>query len=190
MKIIAICGQKGTGKDTVASLIIDQLSNKEIPYKKISFGDPAKQIVCQAFDLRNDRDYNQFIRSIITLPNGTERTGKSIAKTIQMKLRQGNSKIFIDGIEDSIYEFKGYHPEQFDNVVFLITDLRFKDELKWCRSNNATIIKVKRNGSYFDPLADQPEIDDLFVTDVIDNNGSEQQLADTVASRINLWLQH
>lgn len=189
MKIIAICGQKGTGKDTVASMIIDQLTKANRPFKKIQFGDPAKQIVCQAFDLRNDRDYNQFIRSIITLPNGTERTGKAIAKTIQMKLRQGNSKIFIDGLEDSIYEFKGFHPEQFDDVVFLITDLRFKDELKWCRNHKATIVKIKRDGSYYDPLADQPEIDDIFVTDIIDNNGTEKQLAETVASRLNYWLQ-
>lgn len=189
MKIIAICGQKGTGKDTLASIITDQLTKINRPWKKLNFGDPAKQIVCQAFDLRNDREYNQFVRSLITLPNGNERTGKLIAKTIQMKLRQGNTKYFIDGVEDSILEYKGYHPDQYDDVVFLITDLRFKDELKWCRNHNATILKVVREGSYHDPLVDQAEIDDLFTSDVIDNNGTEQQLAQLVADRLDTWLQ-
>ena len=189
MKIIAICGQKGTGKDTLASNIIDQLTKANRPYKKLQFGDPAKQIICQAFDLRGDRDYNQFIRSLITLPNGNERTGKLIAKTIQMKLRQGNAKYFIDGLEDAIYEYKGFHPEQFDDVVFIITDLRFKEELKWCRNHNATILKVVRDGSYYDPLVDQAEIDNIFVSEIVDNNGDEQQLKQLVIDRLDDWLQ-
>ena len=184
MKIIAICGQKGTGKDLVASIINDYLTTNNIPTKKIQFGDACKAIVCQAFGLRGDRDYTQFIRSILTLPNGKERTGKEIAKTIQMKLRQGNAKYFTSSVEDAILEFKGYHPEQFGDVVFVITDLRFKEELKWCKSNHAKLIKVKRESGYFDPLVDEPEIDDWFVDAVIDNNGTEQELKESVEATI------
>lgn len=188
MKIIALCGQKATGKDLVASVIIDKITERGIPVRKLQFGDLTKQIICQAFGLRNDREYNQLIRGFITLPNGTERTGKEVAKTIQMKLRQSNAKPFTDSVEDAILEFKGYHPDQFDDVVFVITDLRLKDELKWCKSRNATIIKVKRETGYFDPLVDQIEIDDLFCDDVINNNGTEQELKQLIHERLDSWL--
>lgn len=180
MKIIAICGQKGVGKDATASIIIDYLTENNIPVKKLQFGDACRAIICQAFGLRPEREYTQFIRSIINLPNGRERTGKEIAKTIQMKLRQANPKYFTSGVEDGILEFKGFHPEQYDDVVFVITDLRFKEELKWCKANNAKIVKVKRDCGYYDPLADEPEIDDWLVDKVIDNNGTEQQLKEQV----------
>lgn len=180
MKIIAICGQKGTGKDLVASLINDYLVANNIPTKKVQFGDACKAIIIQAFGLRNDREYTQLIRSVINLPNGRERTGKEIAKTIQMKLRQANPKYFTNSVEDAILEFKGYHPEQYDDAVFVLTDLRFKEELKWCKSNNVKIIKVKRDSGYYDPLVDEPEIDDWFVDEVIDNNGTEQDLKERV----------
>lgn len=178
MKIIAICGQKGTGKDLVANTMCDLLDR---PYRKIQFGDPVRDIVSYAFRLKGPREYTGFIRSIVTLQDGTELVGKDIAKAIQMRMRQYNSEQFIDHVEDQISLYKGYHPEQFDDVVFIITDLRFKDELKWCKANNATIIKVKRDSGVYDPLCKDPEIDDLFVDYVIDNNGTEQQLKSEIA---------
>lgn len=190
MKIIALCGQKGTGKDLVATNIIDYITASGKPVRKLQFGDLTRQIISQAFGLRSEREYNQLIRGFVTLPNGSERTGKEIAKTIQMKLRQANSKPFTDAVEDAILEFKGYHPDQFNDVTFVITDLRLKDELKWCKAHNAVIIKVKRQNGYFDPLVDQIEIDDLFCNDVINNDGTEQELKATIDSRIDKWLQN
>jgi hypothetical protein len=52
--------------------------------------------------------------------------------------------------------------------------------LKWCRANSATIIKVEREGGVFDPLAEQPEIDDFFVHHIIDNNGTEAELNEQI----------
>ena len=184
MKIIAICGQKGTGKDLVANTICDILEPTH-PYRKIQFGDPVKDIISFAFKLRTPRDYLSFIRGLITLQDGTEIVGKDVAKAIQMRMRQYSSEQFIDHVEDQICMFRGYHPEQYDDVVFVITDLRFKDELKWCKANKATIIKVKRDSGVYDPMCDEPEIDDLFADYVIDNNGTEQQLKSEIAAIVN-----
>ena len=85
MKIIAICGQKGTGKDLVANTICDILEPTH-PYRKIQFGDPVKDIISFAFKLRTPRDYLSFIRGLITLQDGTEIVGKDVAKAIQMRL--------------------------------------------------------------------------------------------------------
>ena len=180
MKLIAICGQKGTGKDLVSNLIVDALTKQNVPARKLQFGDAVKKIIQAAFALRDDREYNQFIRGFLYLPNGRDRTGKEVMKVIQARLRQYNNKVFIEDVEDQMLEFKGYHPEQWDNVVFVITDLRYKEELKWCRANNATIVKVEREGGVFDPLAEQPEIDDFFVHHIIDNNGTEAELNEQI----------
>lgn len=180
MKLIAICGQKGTGKDLVSNLIINTLTQQGVPARKLQFGDAVKKIIQAAFALRDDREYNQFIRGFLHLPNGRDRTGKEVMKVIQARLRQYNNKVFIDEVEDHMLEFKGYHPDQWNDVVFVITDLRYKEELKWCRSNNATIIRVDREGGVFDPLAEQPEIDDYFVQYVVDNNGTEAELLEQI----------
>ncbi len=180
MKLIAICGQKGTGKDLVSNLIVDTLTKQNVPARKLQFGDAVKKIIQAAFALRDDREYNQFIRGFLHLPNGRDRTGKEVMKVIQARLRQYNNKVFIEDVEDHMLEFKGYHPEQWNDVVFVITDLRYKEELKWCRANSATIIKVEREGGVFDPLAEQPEIDDFFVHHIIDNNGTEAELNEQI----------
>ena len=72
--------------------------------------------------------------------------------------------------------------------MFVITDLRFKEELKWCKANNAKIVKVKRDCGYYDPLADEPEIDDWLVDKIIDNNGTEQELKEQVLYSLNKLL--
>lgn len=173
-RIIALCGQKGTGKDFVAGSIARQL-NEQLTSKRIEFADPIKDIVCSAFRLRTHQDYGNFIRSLVTLEDGTKILGKDIVKSLQLRIRESFSRQFAEKIEDEIMAYKGYHPESFDNVVFIIPDLRFKEELKWLKKNNAVIVKVVRDSSTYDPSISEPDIDDYFCDYVVDNNGTEKE---------------
>lgn len=173
-RIIALCGQKGTGKDFVANSIARQINQQYIT-KRIEFADSIKDIVCNAFRLRTYQDYNSFVRSLVTLEDGTKILGKDIVRALQLRIRETFGRQFAEKIEDEIMAFKGYHPEDFENVVFIVPDLRFKEELKWLKKNNAVIVKVKRDCSTYDPTIGEPEIDDYFCDYIVDNNGSEKE---------------
>lgn len=173
-RIIALCGQKGTGKDFVANAIASKV-NSRYPVKRIEFADSIKGIISSAFRLRTNQDYQSFIRSLVTLEDGTKILGKDIVKAIQLRIRETFGRQFAEKVEDEIMAYKGYHPEDFDNVVFVIPDLRFKEELKWLKKNNAVIVKVVRDSSTYDPTISEPDIDDYFCDYIVDNNGSEKE---------------
>ena len=181
MQLIALCGQKGTGKDTVAEVICNTLQDI-CTVRKVGFGNQVKNVISAAFDLRNPYEYNSFTHGYITLPGGRSRSGKDIARILNMKLREYSPQQFIEKLEDEILAFKGYHPEQYENAVFVITDLRYREELKWCKSKKIPIVKVKRDSGVYDPHTDELDIDDFLCDYFIDNNGTEQELRKEVES--------
>lgn len=176
MKLIAITGQKKTGKTLLTNTIVEYLNEHNIPNKVIRFGTTVKTTVMAIFKLRNDYEYNNFVHGFITLPNGVEVSGKQVVKSIEIKFRQGNDHFFKNGIEDLIDQYRAFHQDEFDDSVLIIPDLIFKEELKWCKAHDAVVIKIKRQGSYYDPLVDQPEIDDFFADAVINNDDNENHL--------------
>lgn len=175
MQLIALCGQKGTGKDTVADVIVNILHDI-CTVRKVGFGNQVKDVICAAFGVSNPRGYNMLTHGTIQLPDGSERSGKEIARILNMRLRKLSASQFIERLEDEILAFKGYHPDLYENAVFVITDLRYREELKWCKAKKIPIIKVKRDSGVYDPHADELDIDDFLCDYFVDNNGSEQEL--------------
>lgn len=175
MQLIALCGQKGTGKDTVAEVICNTLQDI-CTVRKVGFGNQVKDVIMAAFGLRNPREYNMLTHGNVVLPDGRERSGKEVARVLNMRLRKISTKQFIERLEDELLAFKGYHPDLYENAVFVITDLRYREELKWCKSNNIPVVKVKRDNGVYDPIADELDIDDFLCDHFIDNNGTEQEL--------------
>lgn len=183
MKIIAICGQKQTGKDLVANTIITKLNENGIATRKLHFGDFTKPLIKQTFNLRDDKEYYDFCRQIHTIM-GKPVSGKQIVKTLQGKLRHNNGNLSIDHIESEIYAYKGFHREELDTSVLIITDLRFKEELKWCKANNIKVVKVKRDSGIVDPTIDERDIDDFLCDVIVDNNGDEKDLEQEIIKKL------
>jgi len=94
IKIVAICGARGSGKDTVASALFELNANNNIMVRKLSFGDPIKEITMPIFGLKTYGDYEAFKRGIITLHNKKEVYGKDIIRNLGLQLRGVNPAVY------------------------------------------------------------------------------------------------
>lgn len=150
---LAFMGQSGVGKD----YIVDILVNK-YPYTRVSFSDQLKKLTVKIYPWM-EQDYSPEEKE---LPINKEVNGKLITKTpreIWLKLnvlRDIEDDIFIRMLEEEI--------QILSNDKIVISDIRTKRELEWCRQNGFTIIAVKS----IKPVHPDNKFDD-FVRDKIEN---------------------
>ena len=141
MKIIAICGFQGSGKDTLANILI-----KKYGYKKLSFGGTVKDVASIIFnwdrkmlegDSKESREWREKVddwwSKKLEIKNLTPRY---ILQQIGTDLFRNNfhKDIWINCLEKKLIDY--------DKVV--ITDCRFPNELKILNKYNATIIQIYR----------------------------------------------
>ena len=140
--IIGICGLIGSGKGTVADILVE-----EHGFKKLSFADSLKDGVAAMFDwprhlLEGDTDKSREWREI---PDTfwTEETGKEISPRLVLQLvgtecmRDG----FFDGIWVSLAKKKLI---RFPDQNWVIPDTRFENEINMIHSIGGKIWRVKR----------------------------------------------
>lgn len=149
MPIIGLCGFKGSGKDTVADMLVNT-SN----YKKIAFADfirnAAKELFDwddSSFDANNkekvDEYWNVTPRKILQ-ELGTEFLRihcKDILST-EFELPNGekhNATFHIKRINKDVIKLLNSNNK---NIIF--SDIRFQDELDYIKKLGGTIIKVVR----------------------------------------------
>lgn len=145
--IIALCGVKGSGKDTVASSIATVYSEQRA-VKRVAFADPIKRVVQDIFDLNPDviDQYDQFKRTQVsyTLPGYLSHgvPGRNVVREIGMLMRGYNEQQFVDYVANTM--------DLDPNAIWVITDLRFENELEFVRRRGALVVKVQRQGAASD----------------------------------------
>lgn len=172
--ILAFTGPKGSGKDTIASLVQGYCAADYQHVEQAAFADPIKYHIQQLFGLKDNREYDQFKRSALSFTiNGETRTAdaRHVVREIGMRMRDYDSRQF----NDYVYEVLKNPRAQVVNSVFLITDLRFDNEYTLLKGLGAKIIKINRPGYQYDGHITERGFDDHLVDYIIDNSG---QLAD------------
>lgn len=187
MQIIALCGQKGSGKDLVADTIVELLDGIK-PTRKLSFTNQIKELMWSAFDIRDQMEWASFVHNFVTLPSGKRRYGREIYRVLSLGIRNDNAQRYIERLEDDINNYKIYHPESFDDVVFIVTDVRFREEVKWCKANKIPLIKVNRDTLMYDSTVDEIEIEDYLCDHFVDNNGTEKELKENLVELLTKIL--
>ncbi len=193
--IIGICGLIGSGKGTVADILV-----REHDFKKISFADALKDGVAAMFDwprhlLEGDSEESREWREQVD-PFWTQETGKEISPRLVLQLvgtecmRQG----FFDGVWVSIVKktLLTYHRENW-----VIPDTRFLNEIDMIHSVGGKIWRVKRGDDpdWFDPLREHNVIPtDVHPSEyswvrsefdqVIENEGTIKDLRNQILSRL------
>jgi len=127
MKIIAICGFQGSGKDTLANILI-----KKYGYKKLSFGGTVKDVASIIFnwdrkmlegDTTESREWRETVDDWWSKKLGINNlTPRYILQQVGTDLFRNNfhKDIWINCLEKKLIDY--------DKVV--ITDCRFPNELK------------------------------------------------------------
>jgi hypothetical protein len=192
MKVLAICGAKGSGKDTVANLIANRYKDYYL-VRKYALADPIKSILMRTFSMNNLAEYDQFKRSYITMPWGRELFGRDILRNMGMLIRAFNPDHFIEDVQyrmrciDSQFK-EGDFGSRFKDVLVIITDIRFKNDVKFCIDEKIPLIKVKRKTAQYDGHVSEQEIDDMFCKIILNNDMTEDDLRDTLYRQLERYL--
>jgi hypothetical protein len=142
MSIIGICGFQGSGKDTLADILVTKYG-----YTKLSFAGVLKDIVAILFDWDRDlvegstpesRKWRETIdpwwAEKLNMPNLTPRLILQLIGTDVFR-NHFHSNIWVTCVERKL--------KKYPKVV--ITDCRFPNEIQVLRDNGAKIIKIFRN---------------------------------------------
>lgn len=171
MKIFALYGLKGSGRDSAARILKNIAEKAQKSFYQTSFSNRARFCIMDCFLMRNEYEFENFKHGTITMPDGRIVSGKSVVGAISEHMRQLNSEMFVDDVDYTIRNL-----ENKENRVVVINDLKFKDELKWCKENDVVVIKIKREGVFEERHLSEREIDDFLCDYVIENNGYESEL--------------
>lgn len=187
MKIIALTGPKGSGKDTVASLI-NRMYCGEYDIKTVAFADPIKVVVEHIFQLPQQLEattesYDKFKRSTLTydLPGiGTYSTSaRHAVREIGMLMRKYDDKQFTDYVEGVFAT-----GESTTNKLFIVTDLRFDNEYMMLKKWGAKIVRIIRPSYEYDGHITERGFDDHLVDKTIMNDGDLGYLQVRVAAAV------
>lgn len=180
MKIVALTGPKGSGKDTIADIICKRFQR----VTRVAFADPIKQVVQHIFllDKQNNDQYDRIKRSRIELCGGNLETtwksvsGRHVVREIGMLMRSYDTNQFTKYVHDEIVK------AQNNSDIFVVTDMRFDNEYIMLKEHGAKIVKITRPDYHYDGHITERGFNDYLVDVVIDNNGSLEALEEQVVS--------
>jgi energy-coupling factor transporter ATP-binding protein EcfA2 len=167
MRIIALSGPKGSGKDTIGRLLMDMYPGT----RTVAFADPIKKKIQQFFELNSDdqEQYDLFKRTRISyqLPGYLTHTieGRHLVREIGMLMRSYDPDQFTTYVRAQIM--------QYPDTLWVITDLRFDNEIAMLTEMNAKFVRVIRKHYEYDGhITEQPILSQDNCDYIINNNSN------------------
>ena len=194
--LIAFSGKAQAGKTESAKILEELVKKDGLRFEKISFATPLKEIAKKYFGwdgskqdiiigLDSNRQFEQDGSGNTTYKGLQQDRGRQLLINIGMKFREIRPTIWIDLAYQEIQRIDAETPE---GIVFCMDDVRFKNELYALgHYQNARFIRVIRENEQLsiDDISEK-DLDDVTFENVINNNGSIEQLAKSVEEQYNL----
>ena len=162
LKVVALTGSKGSGKDTVGQLIAESFGGHTI-----AFADPIKQTVVDIFKLKNVDEYDLFKRTILEYKLDYAPlaiAGRHVVREIGMLMREYDDKQFNKYVREKI--------ESDPSKIWVVTDMRFDNEYTMLKSIGAKVVKITRPSYTYDGHITEREFNDSLVDHTLMNDGS------------------
>ena len=184
MNYIALCGNKQSGKDTIADYLIEKHG-----FIKYSFAEPVKKISKVLFSLSDnqlngnykeikDERWNLSPREIMQRL-GTEFGQYYIYKLFpELKGKIKEKELWLEPFKSFLEQNKG--------KKIVIADLRFKHEYEFLKSYLFNIIKVERNTNLVDLHPSENEFKYFKSDFIINNNKSKIELYNKIDTIIEV----
>lgn len=177
--LIGLTGKAGSGKDTVADIMVQELG-----FRKVGFADALYREVSAFYGISEDQLRNRFHKEspdnrINRLPDN-----RHIDMPFPLSPRQV--------LQWWGTEYRRAQNEHYwiDKMVItehptVIPDVRFHNEADFIHAHFGTILKIERPGipNVNPHVSEQQEIEARFV---LSNDGSKQDLSRTIHSLINV----
>lgn len=164
-RIIAICGKKRSGKDTIAKYI-----EEKYKYKNVKFSQYLKSMCSDLFGFSYDQIEND---SKDVLVDEYNKTPREIMQFIGTELMQLELQKFVPSVGRSIWAKTLLNKHTEERIV--ISDLRFLHEFNEIKKHdcNAVIIKVTNDMiNSTDNHISEKEIDDICYDFEVKNNST------------------
>jgi hypothetical protein len=178
-RIIALTGAKGCGKDTVADILLSAHSSSTRPFKRIAFADPIKNEIMHIFGLKTIAQYDTFKRSLL-VSNSTSIDGRHVVREIGMLMRRYDVNQFVEYVDEMIAS---------EDAIWVITDLRFDNELIHLQNLGAKIVKIDRPLGIIDTHITERGFDNSVCDVVIENNSTLEHFTNEVLKTFDKKLQ-
>lgn len=171
MKIIALTGPKGSGKDTVGMLIKDMYPH--LNPSTIAFADPIKKTINHIFNLSDQSDYtyDRLKRATLKLKDEEEHysiEGRRLVREIGMLMRSYDEKQFTNYVVEQIQS-------KPDNL-WVVTDLRFDNEYIVLKNLGAKVVKILRPSYNYDGHITERGFDNHLVDSMLMNDSDLEYL--------------
>ena len=160
--IIGLHGAKQSGKDSFFEIAKPLIRGRDV--RKIAFADPIKQEISFIFQLQDELAYDNFKTNDIILPSGQIVPGRHVVREIGMLMRSYDSTQFVEYVKESIMS----EPD----VIWFITDVRFRNEIEMLRRLGGVLVKIVRPSATYDGHVSEQEIEDSYCDYVINNDSS------------------
>ncbi len=153
MRIISITGKAGSGKDTIAKIITDELIDIGLKAIKLSYAGPLKDCASLLWGWDRDRlEYDFDYKEGNTLDNGIiDPACDALGMTRRVFLQRFGTEAMRNNIHQDVWIIAmklAIDHGDYDNFdVGLLPDSRFINELNFVKDMNGLTIKVDRHGS-------------------------------------------
>lgn len=188
MHKIAISGKARSGKDTFSSLFIQQYINKtKIHWSKYnsviiaaSLADPIKEIIMTMFP-KTDKDilYGASEKRSNIVPGVFRNEQPVTYRQLLQELGTEVGRSYKDTIWLDVMDHKIELAEQNNVELFIINDVRFKNEFLHLKNSGFKMIRIKRRKSSNMKHSSETEQNDILDNEfdfVINNNGTIENL--------------
>lgn len=189
IKVIGLCGVAQSGKDTFCEIAIELFKKQNIQAKRVSFADALK------------KDVESFLLEKIGISSfTTDIKEKTLIRDFLVSygtklMRKIDENIWINKVDQIVRQ------NIKNNIVTIITDIRYENELIWARDNfNGVILHLSR---YFPdstelvcPANEEEERNDPILRELADRSLSWSSAKDTnilkyiVADELDQLLQN
>lgn len=172
IKLIGITGRKFNGKDTLGNIFVNNYN-----YKKISFACALKKACKCIFGFSDEQLYGDKKEEIDKYWNESPRVILQYVGTDLFR-NQFEKNIWIKVIEKQILNEWSVN----ENTCFVITDVRFSNEIDMIKKLGGIVFRIKRNNinNTLDNHDSENQIDKLIVDYEILNNGTINELYEKI----------
>lgn len=179
MRLIAISGKMGSGKDTLTNIILNYFINKNIKCKNIKFADNLKK---SSSLITNTTIFDNYNNKDVLIENLNMSIGRFQQIFGTLMRENVNSDIWVYPVID----FYLNNPD----TICVISDCRFKNEAKMIKNNGGLIFRInkenKSENTRDSEHISETDMDDYCDYDlVINNNGSIEDLEKIINSYLN-----
>jgi len=183
--IIALCGYKGSGKDTIANYLVEKYN-----YKHYKISDKLKEIIKILFDL-SDNDLEEKKEKVNDKWNTTPRRLMQFIGTdmFQYKLQELLPNINRDFWIKSLFTKDLMNKINNENYKIVISDLRFLHEYEIISNLyvSYSILKVKNNRiEQNDNHISENEFNQININGIINNNSNLETLYNNINNIISI----